>query len=234
LKKNIKIYLVKHGKSIYSKDGRIQGHIDIPLSEEGSRQAAKPAKKLAREILEERLNILAVYSSDLLRALQTAEFTIKKLREAGISFPVRHREDLREIKLGVWEGKTRKQLFSEIEKDEKSLFEKWIDNPREIIPEGAESMPDFFDRSVSAFSQIVSNHGENGGGEKDTILIFAHGGFLSMIMNRIQNRNPDDLIISIFPNATGLVIDIDLEKSKTLNGEIFHLEMTNRWRRIWT
>ena len=65
--KPTRLYLIRHGQSAGNAEGRFGGHGPTPLSELGKEQAEKTAKVLAKE------GISAIYSSDLLRAVQTAE-----------------------------------------------------------------------------------------------------------------------------------------------------------------
>ncbi len=62
-----RLYLVRHGQSAGNAEGRFGGHSPTPLSKLGHEQAEITAKALAKE------RITAIYSSDLLRAVQTAE-----------------------------------------------------------------------------------------------------------------------------------------------------------------
>ncbi len=62
-----KLYLIRHGQSGGNVDGTFGGHSPTPLSELGKRQAEITAKALAQERID------VIYSSDLLRAVQTAE-----------------------------------------------------------------------------------------------------------------------------------------------------------------
>jgi len=61
------LYLIRHGQSAGNAEGRFGGHGPTPLSELGQQQAEKTAKALARE------GVSVIYSSDLHRAVQTAE-----------------------------------------------------------------------------------------------------------------------------------------------------------------
>jgi broad specificity phosphatase PhoE len=65
------IYFVRHGETEYNVLNLMQGHMDIPLNENGINQA-----KIAREELKD-LKIDEIYSSPLIRAYKTAEI-IKK------------------------------------------------------------------------------------------------------------------------------------------------------------
>lgn len=62
-----RLFLVRHGQSAGNAEGRFGGHSPTPLSDLGIRQAEQTAKVLAKE------KITAIYSSDLYRAVQTAE-----------------------------------------------------------------------------------------------------------------------------------------------------------------
>jgi broad specificity phosphatase PhoE len=70
-----RVLLVRHGQSQGNAEQRFGGHSPTPLSELGVAQAEATARALARE------GVTAIYSSDLLRAVQTAE---PLAREAGL------------------------------------------------------------------------------------------------------------------------------------------------------
>ena len=61
------LLLIRHGETAWNRERRMQGHIDIPLSEAGLRQAKALGAALAAE------RPMAIYSSDLGRARTTAQ-----------------------------------------------------------------------------------------------------------------------------------------------------------------
>jgi 2,3-bisphosphoglycerate-dependent phosphoglycerate mutase len=87
------LLLVRHGETDWNAEGRLQGHIDRPLSDYGRGQAQQLAGELEDEELE------AIYSSDLARASETAEIVGERL-----GLPVVLDPDLREKDWGTWEG----------------------------------------------------------------------------------------------------------------------------------
>ena len=89
------LLLVRHGETDWNADGRLQGQTDRPLSDFGRRQARQLADGLEDEKLE------AIYSSDLIRARETAEIVGERL-----GLPVVLDPDLREKDWGTWEGLT--------------------------------------------------------------------------------------------------------------------------------
>src|SRR5207302_10930989 len=62
-----RLLLVRHGQSTWNREHRIQGQLDPPLSEEGRRQAERLARRWAGR------RFVAAYTSDLKRALETAQ-----------------------------------------------------------------------------------------------------------------------------------------------------------------
>ncbi|MCP4672557.1 MAG: histidine phosphatase family protein [Desulfobacula sp.] len=66
------LILVSHGITQWNEEGRIQCHTDVPLNHNGRKMAECLAKKLSRE------TIHAIYTSDLKRAIQTADPTAQE------------------------------------------------------------------------------------------------------------------------------------------------------------
>src|ERR687885_79383 len=90
-----RILLVRHGQSQGNAERRFGGHSPTPLSELGFRQAEAMARALAAE------GVTAIYSSALLRALQTAEPLARATR-----LEVRATAAFRERNVGLMEGLT--------------------------------------------------------------------------------------------------------------------------------
>jgi len=75
--------LVSHALTQWNIEGRIQGHTDIPLNNEGRKMAQCLAKRLTREAIH------GIYTSDLKRACQTAgptaeQKSLKIVQEIGL------------------------------------------------------------------------------------------------------------------------------------------------------
>jgi broad specificity phosphatase PhoE len=141
-------FLVRHCKTRWNLDGRIQGLTDIPLCEEGLREAQEKLPALAK------LGLRWVASSPLLRGRQTAEIYAK-----GLGIPLIVREDLREMDLGDWEGKRSKDLLAE----EGSGYGRWLSDPSSFpLPPGSgESVWDAKDRITRAVVELLL-HGPEG------------------------------------------------------------------------
>ena len=166
-----KLYLVRHGQSAGNAEGRFGGHGPTPLSDLGRRQAELTCEVLAKE------RVTAIYSSDLYRAVQTAEPLAKVL-----SLPIVKTSAFRERNIGVLEGLTFDESKQEFPKDYYALVSR---NIHHVITKG-ESYRHLLRRSTGQLWEILRDHQ----GEK--IAIFSHTGaicFLTLhLMGAIHRR----------------------------------------------
>jgi len=155
-----RIIALRHGETAWNVDTRIQGQLDIKLNRTGRWQARRAAQALANE------EVAAIYSSHLLRALETA----RSIAEAtGTSAqPV---EALRERGFGVFEGKT----FSQIEATWPEQALRWRKRDPHWKPEGGESLHELRHRVVDAASELAQRH------QGEQIVLVAHGGVLDVL-----------------------------------------------------
>jgi probable phosphoglycerate mutase len=204
------IILIRHGETAWNAVRRLQGHIDIPLSEVGQRQALALGRALASEKID------AIISSDLGRALQTAEAVA-----AHHQMELRTDAALRERAYGVFEG----LLYTEIAERFPIEFAEWqardVDS---IMPHGerfAESFHQFYDRCMGAINRLA------GQWDGKTITVVAHGGVLECAYraaNGISLDSPRDFQVK---NASVNRFTFDAMKL-TLDqwGNIDHLQAT--------
>ncbi|UVI32409.1 histidine phosphatase family protein [Paenibacillus spongiae] len=109
----MRIGLIRHGKTDWNALGKIQGQTNIPLNQEGIRQA----KALAERLVQEPRQWNAVISSDLMRAAETARILADRL---GIP-QLPSDERLRERYFGEVEGTTEEERLARWGKDWRSL-----------------------------------------------------------------------------------------------------------------
>ena len=159
------ILFIRHGETAWNRIKRIQGHIDIPLAETGLEQAQKLAARLARDA-RDGARLDAIYSSDLMRAQQTAQPFADALGLAP-----RLREGLRERSYGQFQGHD----SAEIETLFPDAYAAWQTRDPGFAPEGGESQREFYHRVLHALEPIVAEHP---GGR---IACVAHGGVLDCV-----------------------------------------------------
>ncbi len=157
-----RLYLARHGQTVWNAQKRIQGQLDMDLSAEGREQAGHLAWRL------QGLLIHSLYSSDLSRAWETAEIIarITGLKLTGTCAA------LREINFGRWSGRT----LAEINEEEPELLAWWRENAfHRRVPDG-ECFQDVMQRAVACINEIVEkNRGRS-------ILVVSHGGPLTHII----------------------------------------------------
>src|SRR5690349_12094826 len=95
------LFLIRHGESEGNVTGRRQGWQDAPLTPLGERQAVRTALALTAFLQSAEIEVAALYSSPLARALRTAD-VISQM----IGRPVQTDPDLREMHFGSVEGLT--------------------------------------------------------------------------------------------------------------------------------
>jgi broad specificity phosphatase PhoE len=159
--------------------------MDPPLSERGHAQAQELAERLAGH------ELAGFYTSDLSRCRQTAD-PIAEL--AGVE-PVQE-PGLREINLGVWEGKTRSELQTEFPE----LWADWARQPSWDIVPGGEGAGPFAARVVSTLARIRDRHPHG------DVLCVTHGGVIQVAILDVVGRSSAGLFPFLIENCSLTVI----------------------------
>ncbi len=137
-----KILLVRHGQSTANVAGIFTGHSGYPLSELGHKQAACTA-----EYIKNNYCVAAVYSSDLPRAFQTAEYTAR-----AFDLPIVTDARFREINGGDWE-RTAFDRLEELYPEAYSLWRADVGNARCT---GGESVMELADRVFRGLQAVAA------------------------------------------------------------------------------
>ncbi len=182
------MWLVRHGQTDWNLAGIYQGQSDIPLNETGIEQAKTLAQSLAGTHFD------AIYSSDLLRARQTAEIIARQF-----DLPVVTDPRLREIRQGVWEGMTIQEVKRKYAPDFTRDAEQ-ITIPR---AEGAESLAEVITRMVEVANEIYDRH--NG----HRVLLASHGLAVAVLYLTANKMPIRDIYHHIPDNGQHLVIRLN-------------------------
>ena len=159
-----RVYLVRHGETVWNANMRFQGHADIALTQSGREQAEALSKRLSGK------NFHAVYSSDLIRAYETAVILAEP---HGLQ--VHKRPNLREINFGKWEGLTYKEIIDQFGESAR----KWWDNPSITRIPGGEKLTEVAERCYRALKLIVEDH------QGQELLLVAHGGTIRCLVSSV-------------------------------------------------
>ena len=179
-----RIIFVRHGQTKWNIENKYQGHSEVELSEAGIRQAELVADRLAKE------PVHAIYSSDLGRALRTAEHIAKP---HGLT--VKGVKRLREFHFGEWEGLT----FPEITARWPVISSDFFKNPDAIRVPGGETFGEVKVRAEAVIKDLICDH------PGQTIVVVSHGGTIRTILcaalgldlNRVWAIRQDNTAVNI-------------------------------------
>lgn len=156
-----RIFLIRHGETEWNKLKRLQGHSDVKLSAEGIRQARVLSMYAPFQQLD------AFYSSDLARAVMTAEILAAKFNLPVIKIP-----GLRETNFGDWEGKSIVELATELPNGFKNFFTA----PEKCKPPHGETFLQCQARVMNALDKIIAAH------ENQNVVVVSHGAAIRLII----------------------------------------------------
>ena len=175
------LILIRHGETDWNRELRFQGQLDVPLNAIGLEQARRVAERMARE------SVQALVSSDLQRALQTAQAVAGRLQASD---PVADAA-LREQHFGVVEG----LQVADIKARHPQAWEQWVRFEADFSFEGGESTRVFHARVLAAVRALARRHAGQ------TLAVVTHGGVLDMVYRSARGLSLSGPRVSEIPNA---------------------------------
>jgi broad specificity phosphatase PhoE len=154
-------YLLRHGQSVSNREGRVQGQLDVGLSDVGEAQADSTARWLVDRRVA--MGIEEIWSSPLARARRTAERVARAL-----DLPVRFDDRLKELHAGVFQGHLWKDL-DRLYPEEMTLWRSG--DPHYAMPQG-ESRFALASRGRDVLAELATRPARG-------LLVVAHGGVLT-------------------------------------------------------
>ncbi len=163
----VQIDVIRHAKTQWNLEKRLQGLTDIPLCTQGVEDARNWAQRLAAEPYD------LILSSPLIRAEQTARIILEK---AGSDIEIV--DGLKEQDFGQWEGKTLKELREQFPGQVESQEAKgWA-----FCPPQGEARTAVLDRALSALARAC---GRNAG---KRLLVVTHSSVIKILIYHLQGR----------------------------------------------
>ena len=160
----IRAYLIRHGESTANRNGLYAGQTNVPLTEEGRRQAYA----LARRFAGVRLDLIV--ASDQQRSLETARI-LAEHHAAQVKVDPRFRE----CHFGLWEGLSYDAVVSRW----RDAFGQWCNGGDEAAPPGGESWRDLYQRTVTAWEEHLQQL------RTGAIALITHKGPILAILSRV-------------------------------------------------
>ncbi len=195
-----RILLVRHGETEWNRIRRFQGRSDLPLNKKGRSQARALALALKDE------PIIAIHSSPLARAIETAHF----IKAFHPSTPLFEEEGLIEMDLGDFDGMEIQQWIAKYPDFRKA----WEKNPATVTMPGGESLQDVQFRAVDTLERIVQHYPLG-----STFLICSHNFVIIAILCYASETSFDK-----FRNWRQETASLNVIHKR---GHQFHVEMVN-------
>ena len=156
-------YLVRHGETAWTRNGRIQGHTDVGLDDQGRRQVRVLAERLTG------YRFAVVYASDLSRAVESARLIVE-----GSGVPVETDPDLREFSYGEWEGLTTEEAEA---RDPEDYVRRMALDAHVFAAPGGEDAQQLLGRVRRFYEQAQAHHQPS-----DNVLVVAHAGSIRALL----------------------------------------------------
>lgn len=187
----MKIYFVRHGETEWNVKKKIQGKTDIPLNENGVRQAQQLAEELS-ERREDGFHIVRVYTSPQVRAAKTARIVAEAMQ---VEYKVL--EELREMDLGEWEGLN----WDVISETYGETYHYWNTHRRYTHTPGGESYDEVLGRTLMALEKILAS-------EREDVVVVSHSAILMALRCYLKGL-PFEEMAKRFKTQNTEVVEID-------------------------
>ena len=168
------IILVRHGETAWNREQVYRGTYDIPLNENGRKQAGLASRALAKQQID------AAYTSPLSRATDTAAIVLKPHGVQAIPH-----DGFFDFDYGEWTGLAE----DEVARRWPDEHRQWISTPHDIVIPGGDSLSVVFERAFGAMEEIVAQH------PRKTVALFAH-----RVVNKLLVLGVQGLGLDKFPD----------------------------------
>lgn len=173
-----KLFLVRHGQSLWNLENRFTGWQDIDITEAGIEEAKKAGVALKKE----RIDI--AFTSALIRAQHTLSIILEETGKTHI--PVVMDKALNERSYGNLEGLNKAETAQKYGEEQVHTWRRSYD----VVPPGGESLKDTYNRVIPYFeAQILPllKQGKN-------VLIVAHGNSLRALIMYLEHLSPEEIL----------------------------------------
>lgn len=189
------LVLVRHGETSFNVENVFRGRMDVPLNEEGTRQALQLASAL------DGMPIRAVYSGPLSRTMETA----RPLAAALGLTPVPE-SAFDNIRLGEWEGRAKNVVMRECP----DLWDCWVKRPEELQIPGGDSIPALRARVAEGIRLLLHRH------QGETVAVVTHRSVLKVALAEMLGIPSNYFWKFYFDNASYSLVEYRKSHGYTL------------------
>ncbi len=188
------LILVRHGESVWNKENRFTGWVDVDLSPLGEEEARKAGKRLSD------YPVSRAFTSNLLRAQRTLDLILEVSRHLGV--PIEMSEALNERHYGDLQGLNKDETAKKFGAEQVHIWRRSYD----VAPPGGESLKMTKDRVLPYVHKAILPallKGEN-------CLVVAHGNSLRAMVMELDQMSREQILELNIPTATPIVYRLSI------------------------
>lgn len=173
-----KLFLVRHGQSLWNLENRFTGWQDIDITETGIEEAKKAGLALKGKKID------IAFTSVLIRAKHTLSIILEEMNRPDI--PIIMDKALNERSYGDLEGLNKAETAEKYGEEQVHAWRRSYD----VVPPGGESLKDTYNRVIPYFEGHIApllKQGEN-------VLIVAHGNSLRALIMYLEHLSPEEIL----------------------------------------
>lgn len=200
-----KLILLRHGQSTWNLENRFTGWIDVPLTEQGKKEAEE-AGKLLRDI-----PIDVAFTSVLVRAIDTLKIALKAAGQENV--PIYYDKAINERMYGDLQGLNKAETARKFGEEQVKLWRRSYD----VAPPNGESLKDTAARALPYFKDVILPEVKAG----KTVLVSAHGNSLRAIVMYLDNLTKEQVLELNIPNGVPIIYEIDADGKVLSKTELY-------------
>ena len=187
------LVLLRHGQSAWNLENRFTGWIDVPLSENGIKEAEAAAEKLIHFKFDN------AFTSALQRSQHTLRIVLEKTNQTDV--PVIADQALNERMYGDLQGMNKDEARKKFGEEQVKIWRRSYD----IAPPNGESLKDTANRVIPYFEKNILPLLQQG----KNVLIVAHGNSLRALVMYLEKMTPEQILNFEFATAVPRVYELD-------------------------
>ena len=201
----VQLCLLRHGESLWNKENRFTGWVDVPLTDLGREQAEKAGELIKKE----GLRFQVAYTSVLNRAIETLEIVMKTIQQ---DIPVIKDSALNERMYGDLQGLNKEDTAKKYGSQQVHIWRRSYD----IKPPNGESLEDTQKRTMPFFMNCIMTDIKEG----KNVLVVAHGNSLRSIVMYLDKLSKEQVLSLELPTGLPIIYSIDPNGGVTSKKEL--------------
>ena len=188
----VQLCLLRHGESLWNKENRFTGWVDVPLTDFGRKQAGKAGESIKKEGLQFQI----AYTSVLNRAIETLEIVMKTVQQ---NISVIKDSALNERMYGDLQGLNKEDTAKKYGAEQVHIWRRSYD----VRPPNGESLEDTQKRTIPFFINCIMTDIKEG----KNVLVVAHGNSLRSIVMYLDKLSKEQVLSLELPTSLPIIYD---------------------------